>query len=123
MTRLSLVAAFVVSLAGSAFAEPGCRGVASLPAQHPQPAIVTQSVGVAVAGRTLSLWPLGAARLNPDAGVAVTFAGGHACFSTFTQAGRDGIRLDAEWPVVAVELALCDPDGGFCVPVRVDLKR
>jgi hypothetical protein len=122
------VPAFVVAIAlllpgEHAAAGPACRGVAPLSPNHPPSQFAAAPVGAAVVDKTLSLWPLGTEKLNPGAGVEVAFAGGRTCFSTFTRAGEDGIRLDADGPVAAVQLALCDSGGGFCIPVRVELKR
>lgn len=119
----ALVFVIALSLGGAAGAEPACRGIAPLPAGHPRPDLMTDTVGLSLAARTLSVWPLGAMKLNSQAGVELTFAGGRSCFSTFAPNGRDGIRLDADQPVTTVELAVCDAEGGMCVPVRVVLRH
>jgi hypothetical protein len=115
-------ALFILMSAGPAWAEPQCQGVTPLPGPHPPPAQVVEQLALAMHGRTLSLWPLGGTTLNPQAGVAITFARGETCVSTFTEAGRDGIRLDANAPVASVDIAVCAADGGLCIPIRAVLK-
>jgi hypothetical protein len=112
-----VVVALVCS--GPAQAEPACRGVVPQPSGHPSAQFATAELALAVAGRVVSLWPLGTAKLNPEAGVAVTFAGGATCFSIFPATGGDGIRLDADAPVAVVEASVCDSAGGICIPVRI----
>jgi hypothetical protein len=116
-----LVLGAAVFCSGAALADPTCRGVAAQPTGHPRTQIASTVLGAGVVDRTLSVWPLGAAKLNPEAGVAVTFVGGRTCVSAFTPAGRDGIRLDAGAPVAVVEAAVCD--GGLCIPVRAELQH
>jgi hypothetical protein len=117
-----MVLGLAVGWSGAGLADPPCRGVAALKPGHPRTQIASRELGVSVADRTLSVWPLGTAKLNPEAGVAVTFVGGRSCVSTFTDAGRDGIRLDADAPVAAVEAAVCESGGGLCIPIRVEMQ-
>ncbi len=125
MTRLirAVVAMIAVAWSGLGEAAPQCQEVAPLRERPSLSQVSSPELGVAVTGQKLAIWPLGTAKLNPEAGVEVTFSGGSSCISAFTEAGSDGISLYAGKAVAAVEAAVCQADGSLCVPVRVEFGR